>query len=87
MSHPSRSSRGGSVVSEPSVTLFTNNWTHLRVAADYAGVTRSELEEAVAAGHVRALPNSSDVPGEPMVALADVEAWLRRREPARVVQA
>ena len=30
-------------------TLFTNNWTDLRVAAEYAGVDRFELEQAVAA--------------------------------------
>jgi hypothetical protein len=87
MSHPSPSAHGGSDVSEPSVTLFTNNWTHLRVAADYAGVERSELEAAVAAGEVRSLPSDPDLPGEQMVALADVEAWLRRRERTRAVLA
>ena len=68
-------------------TLFTNNWTDLRVAAEYAGVDRSELEQAVAAGEVRGLTTHPSSPGESMVPLGDVEAWLRRRELAPAVHA
>lgn len=68
-------------------TLFTNNWTGLRVAAEYAGVEQAELEHAVAVGEVRGLTTHPDSPGEWMVPLGDVEAWLRRRGPARVVHA
>ena len=60
-------------------TLFTNNWTDLRVAAEYAGVERAELEHALATGEVRGLTTHPDSPGEWMVPLGDVEAWLRRR--------
>ena len=63
-------------------TLFTNNWTGLRVAAEYAGVDREELEQALALGEVRGLTTHPDSPGEWMVPLGDVEAWLRRRVPA-----
>ena len=63
-------------------TLFTNNWTDLRVAAEYAGVDRSELEQAVASGEVRGLTTHPSSPGEWMVPLGDVEAWLHRRDPA-----
>jgi hypothetical protein len=68
-------------------TLFTNNWTDLRVAAEYAGVERSELEQAVAAGEVRGLATHPGSAGEWMVPLGDVEAWLRRRELAPAVHA
>ena len=68
-------------------TLFTNNWTDLRVAAEYAGIEQGELEHAVAVGEVRGLTTQPDSRGEWMVPLGDVEAWLRRREPARAVQA
>ena len=61
-------------------TLFTNNWTDLRVAAEYAGVERAELEHALATGEVRGMTTHPDSPGEWMVPLGDVEAWLRRRE-------
>jgi hypothetical protein len=60
-------------------TLFTNNWADLRVAAEYAGVERAELEHAVAVGEVRGMTTHPDSPGEWMVPLGDVEAWLRRR--------
>ena len=68
-------------------TLFTNNWTDLRVAAEYAGVDRSELEQAVAAGEVRGLTTHPGSPGEWMVPLGDVEAWLRGRELVPAVHA
>jgi|tagenome__1003787_1003787.scaffolds.fasta_scaffold19785793_3 hypothetical protein len=68
-------------------TLFTNNWTDLRVAADYAGVEQGELEHAVAVGEVRGLTSHPDSLGEWMVPLGDVEAWLRRRELAQAVRA
>jgi hypothetical protein len=68
-------------------TLFTNNWTDLRVAAEYAGVERSELEQAVAEGEVRGLTSHPLSPGDWMVPLGDVEAWLRRRSLARAVLA
>jgi hypothetical protein len=68
-------------------TLFTNNWTDLRVAAEYAGVERAELEQAVADGEVRGLTSHPRSPGEWMVPLGDVEAWLRRRALARAVLA
>jgi len=45
-------------------TLFTNNWTDLRVAAEYAGVERAELEHALAVGEVRGLTTHPDSPGE-----------------------
>ena len=60
-------------------TLFTNNWTDLRVAAEYAAVDRAELEQAVAAGEVRGLTTHPDSADEWMVPLGDVEAWLLRR--------
>jgi hypothetical protein len=68
-------------------TLFTNNWADLRVAAEYAGVERAELEHAVAVGEVRGLTTHPDSLGEWMVPLGDVEAWLRRRGLAPAVHA
>jgi hypothetical protein len=61
-------------------TLFTNNWTDLRVAAEYAGVEQGALEHAVAVGEVRGLTTQPDSHGDWMVPLGDVEAWLRRLE-------
>jgi hypothetical protein len=68
-------------------TLFANDWTVLRVAAEYAGIEQGELEHAVAVGEVRGLTTHPDFPGEWMVPLGDVEAWLRRRGRARAVRA
>ncbi len=68
-------------------TLFTDDWTDLRLAAEYAGVETAELEYALATGEVRGLMTHPSSPGEWMVPLADVEAWLRRRALARTVLA
>lgn len=80
-------SSAGSPSGTAVTTLFTNNWTDLRVAAEYAGLEPSELVDAVTAGEVRGLTSHPDHLGEWMVPLADVEAWLRRRELARAVLA
>ena len=71
----------------PVATLFTNNWTDLRVAADYVGVDTGELEQAVADGEVRGLTSHAGSPGEWMVPLGDVESWVRRRTPAAPARA
>lgn len=68
-------------------TLITDNWTDLRVAAEYAGVEPAELEHALAVGEVRGLTTHPDSPGEWMVPLGDVEAWLCRRASPRAVRA
>lgn len=84
---PSADSAPSSTPAETVATLVTNNWTGLRTAAEHVGLDPAELERAIADGEVRGLTTHPDQPGEWMVPLADVEAWLRRRELARVVLA
>lgn len=57
----------------------SNNWMDLLVAADYVGVTHSELLAAASSGKLAATVTHPRRPGEWMVQMGEVELWARLR--------
>jgi hypothetical protein len=57
------------------LTVTTNNWVDLRMAADYADVPLDVLVDAVTARKIRSIASHPERPGDWMVPLAEVELW------------
>jgi len=57
-------------------TQQANFWMDVPTAAQYAGVTRDDLQAAINTRQVPAITSHPRRPGVWMVRLADLDAWL-----------
>ena len=59
--------------------LGPDYWLDLADVAEYAGMTRSAVLDAVAAGELTAVDSHPRRPGEWLVGMPEVQSWAQRR--------